>query len=177
MTMNEFNNTDPLIVAMQIASDYAGGVNQVAEMMLKHIDSLPSEDTSLSVTNRRKEVCAMAWAAAVAAFESSDLERKDKDKFVPLVLQCLLPRWQRYFSTQSEMISIICGRTTDYLSGREPSQPLETAQGLLHELFRSIGASKYASIGLGTILAPFIAQSLLADIQLLNNIKSQFGIP
>lgn len=164
------------VPSAQIAMDYAGGVNQVAEMLLKHIDSLSNEDASSPVTHRRKEVCAMAWAAAVAAFESSDLEREDKDKLVPIVLQHLLPRWQKYFTSQSEMINHLSGRTTDYLSGGDPSNPLETAQGLLHELFISIGAPDHVLIGLGTILAPFIAQSLMADIQLLNNVKSQFGI-
>jgi hypothetical protein len=161
------------VPSAQIAMDYASSVNQVAEMLLKHIDSL---DASSPVTHRRKEVCAMVWASAVAAFESSDLEREDKDKLVPLVLQCLLPSWQKYFTSQSEMTSFLSGRTTDYLSSGDPSNPLETARGLLHELFSSIGAPDYVLIGLGTILTPVIANSLMDDIQLLNNIKSQFGI-
>jgi hypothetical protein len=164
------------VPAAQIAMDYASSVNQVAEMLLKHIDSLSNKDASSPVTHRRKEVCAMVWLSAVAAFKSSELERKDKDKLVPLVMQHLLPQWLKYFTSPSEMINLLSGRTADYLSGGGPSNPLTTARGLLHELFSSIGASDHVSIGLGTILTPFIAKSLMADVRFLNNVKSQFGI-
>lgn len=164
------------IPAAQVAKDYARGVSLLEDFLQRHIADLSSEEAASTIRHRRREVCVTAWAAAVAAFESSSLEQQDKDKIVPLVLQYVLPKWQEYFNSPSEMTTFLSTRTADYLRERDPINHLDTARGLVHELLTSIGAADDAFIGLGPILTPFIAKNIIDDIKLFNNLKFEFGI-
>ena len=160
-----------VVPATQFAKDYSAGVVERAELLLKHIADLSSDQASSPVAHRRKEVCAMVWATIVAAFEVSDFDKADQDKLVPLVLQIVLPHWQTHFVSESEMRDFLSKRIFAYLGDKHPNNPLEAASAMIQELSTAIGASSHMAQGFGLILTPLIAQHILSDTKLFNRIK------
>lgn len=163
--------------AAQVARDYANRVNRLAELLLQHFGSLSDDEASTPSGYRQKEACAMTWATAVAALESSDLDKADKDVLVPLILhQHLLPNLQRYFSSYSEMSSFISGRTAAYLKRFDKRNPLETAEGLIMEFLTSIRAAVHTHVDVASTLLPLIGRCIVDDTTLLNTVKAEYGI-
>ena len=164
------------ISATQLARDYAVSLNEFADDVVNLLDQLDPGEVSAGSAERCREACAAVWTAMVAALDASSLSKDERERLTPMLLDVLLPFWQKRCADDPGIPALLSERATHYLRYRDPASQIKTAANLVNGLMHRLGIAPSTQISLGKSLTALFAHRMLGDTHRINEVRARFGI-
>jgi hypothetical protein len=127
------------------------------------------------IERRRRESCALIWAAVEATLMASALTDDEREKVVPLVRDALMPYWRKYRVETDDFITQVRERSGAYLRHQDRMSQLKTATGFMNELVANLDGETARLLPAKTLTA-LLAHRMLSDLRRLNEIKAGHSI-
>jgi hypothetical protein len=163
----------PRISAKELTADYVSSLYPFVERLIERIDKLDQEAAGADTTGHRREVCAAIWAAIVAALDASSLSDEDRDRFLPLVLDHLMPYWQSHCGAPLEAAEWLKARSIHYLQNRDRSNQITTAATIVDALLSALEVAESARPAHGRELTSLLAHRIISDVGHFSHLKSR----
>ena len=174
-------NTDNMLwqhrklAAGELARDFSVTAQTFGDTFVQYVTGPPDSESSSVIELRRRESCALTWAAIEATFIASPLTEEERDKVVPLVREALLPYWRKYRVDTEDFITRVRERSAAYLRHQSPMSQLKTATGFMNELMANLDPDAVRLLPQRTLIA-MLAHRMLSDLRRLNEVKSSHTI-
>jgi hypothetical protein len=159
------------LAAEDLARDFSVTAQTFGDTFVQYVAGSPQGESSAVVELRRRECCALTWAAIEATFIASALSEEERDKVVPLVRDALMPYWRKYRVNTEDFITRVRERSAAYLRHQYPMSQLKTATGFMNELSANLDPDGVHLLPLRTLTA-LLAHRMLSDLRRLNEIKA-----
>jgi hypothetical protein len=163
------------LAAEDLARDFYVTAQTFGDTFVQYVTGPPDGESSPVVELRRRETCALTWAAIEATFIASALTEEERDKVLPLVRDALLPYWHKYRVETEDFITRVRERSAAYLRHQSPMSQLKTATGFMNELAASLDPDAVRLLPQRTLTA-MLAHRMLSDLRRLNEIKAGHSI-
>jgi hypothetical protein len=161
--------------ADEVARDFSVTAQTFADTFVQYVAASHGGESDVVVENRRRESCALIWAAIEATFVASALTEEERMKVVPLIRDSLVPAWRKYRVDSDDFITRVRERSAAYLRHQDAFSQIRTATGFLQELVSNIDAEAVRLLPVKTLTA-LLAHRMLADVRRLNELKSGYSI-
>jgi hypothetical protein len=112
----------------------------------------------------------------VAALDASALSKHEREQLTPMLLEVLLPFWQKRCADEPGIPGLLAERATHYLRHRDPASQIKTAASLVNGLMHRLGIAPTTQVSLGRSLTALFAHRMLADTHSINEVRARFGI-
>jgi len=167
--------SNPKKSAEDVARDFATSAGNFVDTFVHLVVPDETAIDPAERDQRRREVCAAAWASFVATFDSSALTDREKARIVPLVRQDLLMTWMKHCAGDPAHLDDITERSTHYLRHHDRASQLATAMAIVKDLLGAIELEGTRA-GFARRAASMIAHRMLVDLGRLNDLKAKFTI-
>jgi hypothetical protein len=157
--------------ADELARDFSVTAQTFADTFVQYVAAAHGTEPAGVIEARRRESCALIWAAIEATFLASALSEAERTKVVPLVRDALVPAWRKYQLESDDFITRVRERSAGYLRHQDALSQLKTATGFMNELTSSIDAEAVQFLPVKTLTA-LLAHRMLSDLRRLNGIKA-----
>jgi len=158
-----------------VARDFALTAQAFADTFVQYVAAAHDGEHTAVVEARRRESCALIWAAVEATFSASAFTEDERLKAVPLVRDALVPAWRKYRVDSEDFITRVRERSAAYLRHQDPFSQLKTATGFMSEMVSSLDADAVKLLPVKTLTA-LLAHRMLSDVRRLNELKSSYSI-
>jgi hypothetical protein len=161
--------------ADEVARDFSVTAQAFADTFVQYVAAAHGPEPDAVVESRRRETCALIWAAIEATFLASAFTEEERMKVVPLVRDALVPGWRKYRVDSDDFITRVRERSGAYLHHRDAFSQLKTATAFMNELVSSLDAEAVRLLPVKTLTA-LLAHRMLSDLRRLNEIKAGHSI-
>ena len=163
------------LAAVDVARDFSVTAQTFADTFVQYVAADHGAEPVEALETRRRESCALIWAAVEATFAASALTEEERVKVVPLVRDSLVPAWRKYRAASDDFITRVRERSAVYLRHQDPLSQLKTANGFMNELVANLDAEAVKLLPVKTLTA-LLAHRMISDLRRLNEIKSGHAI-
>jgi len=163
------------LAAEELARDFSVTAQNFGDTFVQYVAGSMGGESTPVIELRRRESCALTWAAIEATFVASALTEEERDKVVPLVRDALLPYWRKYRVDTEDFITRVRERSAAYLRHQDPMSQLKTATGFMNELVSNLDPEAVRLLPQRTLTA-MLAHRMLSDLRRLNEIKAGHSI-
>ena len=161
--------------ADDVARDFAVTAQTFADTFVQYLAEPHGTENPVVIEARRRESCALIWAAIEATFNASALTHDERMKVVPLIRDSLVPSWRKYRGDSEDFITRVRERSAAYLRHQDPLSQLKTATGFMNELLANLDSESTKLLPVRTLTA-LLAHRMLSDLRRLNELKSGYSI-
>ena len=159
------------LAADTVAREFSVSAQTFADTFVQYVEMANQGDSPLLLETRRRESCALIWAAVEATFGASAFTEDERLKVVPMVRDALVPSWRKYRADSEDFVTRVRERSADYLRHQDPLSQIKTATGFMNELIANLDAEALKLLPVRTLTA-LLAHRMLSDVRRLNEIKS-----
>jgi hypothetical protein len=163
------------MAADDLARVFSLTAQSFADTFIQYVAATHGGESEAAIGLRRRESCALIWAAVEATLIASALTDEERDKVVPLVRDALMPYWRKYRVDTEDFITRVRERSAAYLRHQDRMSQLKTAAGFMNELLSNLDAETARLLPVKTLTA-LLAHRMLSDLRRLNEIKSGHSI-
>lgn len=163
------------LMADEVARDFSVTAQSFADTFIQFVSATCGSETAAVLESRRRESCALIWAAIKATFLSSAFTEVEREKVVPLIREALVPHWRKFREDSDDFLAQVRERAGAYLRHHDPLSQLKTATGFMNELVAHLDAEAAQMLPLRTLTA-MLAHRMLSDVRRLNQLKSGYSI-
>ena len=164
------------VPASQLARDCGVDLADFTDKIDALLTRLSVIEATMSIPERRREICTAVWAAIQASFEASKLSPVERDGVLPLLQKMLIPYWQEHCAGAARMADWLADHASNYLDGSERNSQVATAGAIVTRLLNTIGTAERLKAPLARALIPMFAHRMLGDVEHISDIKARLGI-
>ena len=156
-----------------VAREFSVTAQTFADTFVQYVAGSPDGDGdgAALIEARRRESCALIWAAIEATFAASAFTEDERIQVVPMVRDMLVPAWRKYRVDSEDFVTRVRERSAAYLRHQDRLSQIRTATGFMNELVSNLDAEAVKLLPVRTLTA-LLAHRMLSDVRRLNEIKS-----
>ena len=163
------------IAALEVARDFVVTAQAFADTFVHNIAAEDARLDAAALAHRRRETCAVVWAAIIATFDASGFTETERRAVLPLVREALIPLWQKHCGREQDLGEAFDRRAALYLRGRDPDSQLKTASRIMNEMVAALDPDAARLLPVRTLRA-LLAHRMLTDLRRLGEIKANYTI-
>lgn len=163
------------ISAQEVARDFVVTAQAFADTFVQYIAAEELARDAAVLAHRKRESCAVVWAAIVATFEASGFTAADRGLVLPLVRDALMPFWHAHCGRDAQVGEALAERAAHFLRERDPDSQLKTATRIMNELMTVLDVEGAQLLPVRTLTA-LLAHRMLADLRRLDEVKANYSI-
>jgi len=163
------------LTADEVARDFAVSAQAFADTLVQYVAAEHAGESDAVVETRRRESCALIWAAIEATFAASAFTEEERTKVVPMVRDALVPHWRKYRADSEDFLTRVRERSAAYLRHQDPLSQIRTATLFMNELLSNLDAETTSLLPAKTLTA-MLAHRMLSDVRRLNEIKAGHSV-